>query len=149
MSIKPINENLAKAGRFLTAWQYQPTAIILILLIILSAVSLVSAANTQSTVSQLNGKATDYEFFPVSNQVLRANQPLPQKRANIREDSLWTLSHVDDVMEYWLGSGAAGDTFALCLHRPPIVLCEKLRCSGTVRVMSWLSPQNTVILPVR
>ena len=30
-----------------------------------------------------------------------------------RDDLLWTLQHVDDNAEYWLGSGAADDTFAV------------------------------------
>ncbi|MBT7577454.1 MAG: T9SS type A sorting domain-containing protein [Candidatus Marinimicrobia bacterium] len=52
-----------------------------------------------------------------------------------REDLLWTLKHVDDNAEYYLGSGAAEDTFAVVFTpAAPAVVTEVY--------MQWFTPGN-------
>ncbi len=51
----------------------------------------------------------DLEVVPVKT---RLNAPAAQTESS-RDELLWTLKHADDNAEYYLGSGAAGDTFAM------------------------------------
>lgn len=51
----------------------------------------------------------DLEVVPVKT---RPNHSVGVTDAT-RDDLLWTLKHVDENSEYYLGSGAAGDTFAV------------------------------------
>ncbi|MCF7797475.1 MAG: T9SS type A sorting domain-containing protein [Lentisphaeria bacterium] len=63
----------------------------------------------QNQVRVLRQAADDLEVVPVKTP---RNQPTGAAEVT-REDQLWTLKHVDDNAEYYLGSGAAGDTFAI------------------------------------
>lgn len=51
------------------------------------------------------------------------------------QSTLWTLQHTDGVSEYYLGSGAAGDTFA-------VVFTPAAPCSVKYVDMSWFSSGN-------
>ncbi len=75
---------------------------------------------------------------PNDGQIIRiktqANAATPAAEAT-REDLLWTLKHVDDNAEYYLGSGAAEDTFAVVFTpAAPAVVTEVYA--------QWFTPGN-------
>ena len=61
---------------------------------------------------QVRVQKQDPEGLEVVPVKTRFNAPAAQTESS-RDELLWTLKHVDDIAEYYLGSGAAGDTFAI------------------------------------
>ncbi|MEA3287629.1 MAG: T9SS type A sorting domain-containing protein [Candidatus Marinimicrobia bacterium] len=77
------------------------------------------------------GNSDDLEVIRIKTA---RNETTPAAEAT-REDLLWTLKHVDDNAEYYLGSGAAEDTFAVVFTpAAPAVVTEVYA--------QWFTPGN-------
>ncbi len=77
------------------------------------------------------GNADDLEVVRI-----KTNQNSNEADASsLRDDLLWTLKHVDENAEYYLGSGAAGDTFA-------VVFTPAAPAIVTEVYTQWFTPGN-------
>ncbi|MCF7903218.1 MAG: hypothetical protein K9M19_07280, partial [Candidatus Marinimicrobia bacterium] len=85
----------------------------------------------QNQVRVLRQAADDLEVVPVKTP---RNQTTGAAEVT-REDPLWTLKHVDDNAEYYLGSGAAGDTFAIVFNPAAPAVVKEVYAQ-------WYTPGN-------